>query len=80
MQGYVLELDDGTGGVEENDGGGGGGFKEVYCGADNICQINGLVPNSVYNARVKAFNQAGCSEYSSVLSISSSPSNLLFFK
>lgn len=64
VQGYVLEIDDGT-----TDG----SFKEVFCGADSICQINGLVSNSVYNARVKSFNQAGCSEYSHVISIPATP-------
>ena len=66
----MLEIDDGT-----QDG----HFKEVYCGADSICQINGLVLNSIYNARVKAFNQAGYSEYSQIISISASPSKLEHF-
>ncbi len=66
VQGYILELDDGTS-ADAN-------FKQVYCGIENICQINGLLHNQVYNARVKAFNQAGCSEYSPVISISASPS------
>lgn len=70
VQGYVLELDDGT-----NEG----SFKEVYCGAETICQINGLSSNHIYNARVKAFNQAGCSDYSQIISIPSSPSKLKFF-
>ena len=68
IQGYVLEIDDGTFD---------GKFKQVYCGSDTICQINGLVTNCVYNARVKAFNQAGCSEYSHVVSIPASPSRVL---
>jgi tripartite motif-containing protein 9/67 len=66
LQGYVLEVDDGT-----NDG----QFKQVYYGSDSICKINGLVPDLVYNARVKAFNQAGFSEYSHVISVPSTPSN-----
>ncbi len=65
VQGYVLEIDDGT--FE-------GDFKQVYRGNDSMCQINGLVSNCVYNARVKAFNQAGFSEYSPIFSIPASPS------
>lgn len=65
IQGYILELDDGTPD---------GKFEQVYRGSDTICQINGLIHNTVYNARVKAFNQAGCSDYSPILSIPSSPS------
>lgn len=70
VQGYVLEVDDGT-----SDG----TFKQVYCGPDSMCQINGLVPNCVYNARVKAFNQAGYSDYSHVISVPSTPSNYFLF-
>lgn len=68
VQGYILEIDDGT---PESP------FKQVYCGQDSICQINCLSSNSIYNARVKAFNQAGYSEYSSIFSIAPSP--LLWF-
>ena len=68
VQGFLLEVDDGT---HE------GHFKEVYYGPETMCQINGLVTNSIYNARVKAFNQAGFSEYSQIISIAASPSNFL---
>jgi len=70
VQGYVLELDDGS--VDSQ-------FKQVYCGSETICQINGLSSNCIYNARVKAFNQAGCSDYSQIISIPSSPSKFIFF-
>lgn len=63
-QGYILEIDDGTNESE---------FKEVYRGQDSICQISGLIPNCIYNARVRAFNPAGLSEYSKVISIPATP-------
>ena len=67
----MLEVDDGTPD---------GPFKQVYCGSDSICQVNGLSALSTYNARVKAFNQAGFSEYSSIISLAASPSKLLTTK
>jgi tripartite motif-containing protein 9/67 len=67
LQGYILEIDDGTFD---------GQFKQVYCGSDTKCQVTGLVSNCCYNARVKAFNQAGCSEYSHIISIPASPSKI----
>ena len=73
QQGYVLELDEGAPETP---------FKRVYCGPETVCQVNGIAPEAVYSARVKAFNAAGCSDYSAVLSLpvvssSSSSSSLL---
>ncbi|XP_055014775.1 E3 ubiquitin-protein ligase TRIM9 [Boleophthalmus pectinirostris] len=57
VEGYILELDDGSGGP----------FREVYVGAETICTVDGLHFNSSYRSRVKAFNSSGVGQYSKTL-------------
>uniref|UniRef100_A0AB74NKG8 Tripartite motif-containing 9 n=1 Tax=Penaeus monodon TaxID=6687 RepID=A0AB74NKG8_PENMO len=53
VTGYTLEIDDGAGGA----------FREVYSGEQTVCTIDGLHFNSIYRARVRAFNSTGNSPF-----------------
>ncbi|XP_064095508.1 E3 ubiquitin-protein ligase TRIM9-like isoform X3 [Macrobrachium nipponense] len=53
VTGYTLEIDDGSNGP----------FREVYTGEETVCTIDGLHFNSIYRARVKAFNNSGSSAF-----------------
>ncbi|XP_062857183.1 E3 ubiquitin-protein ligase TRIM9 isoform X5 [Trichomycterus rosablanca] len=62
VEGYILELDDGSGGQ----------YREVYVGKETVCTVDGLHFNSSYNARVKAYNSLGPGAYSKTVVLKTS--------